>query len=151
MTVRIEPIKIKFLLEHATELFEAHKDEVVSAPSLMRVKPNAESYSTLESLDAVYCLAALDGMQLIGYSVTFIFDDWHDSDRKSASNDLLYVHPDHRRGRLGLRLMQETETEARKRGAHTMLWGARPSSSLSKICERLDYPVENIIYRRRLV
>ena len=151
MSVRIEPATVDFLLEHATELFEAHRDEIATMPDLMKVKPDVDAYKRMEASDALYCLSALDGVQLVGYSVNVVIANLHYSDLKTASNDLLYVHPDYRHGRLGLRLMRETENEAQRRGAHLMLWHAKQNSALSHICQRLGYSVQDVIYNRRLV
>lgn len=149
--IRIQLVTADLLLEHASELFQAHRDEIATMPDLMEVKPQIETYLHLESKDALYCLAALDGGSVAGYSVNFIASNLHYSDLRTATNDLLYVHPNYRQGRLGLRLMRETENEAKRRGAHLMLWHAKKDSALSHICDRLGYGVQDVIYNRRLV
>lgn len=57
----------------------------------------------------------------------------------AASLPLLFVHPDYRRGREGLRLIQLAEDEAEKAGAQLMMTHGGIHNGVHRIFEWLDY------------
>jgi GNAT superfamily N-acetyltransferase len=65
-------------------------------------------------------------------------------------NDVLYVHPDYRKSRLGLSLIKATESLAKSKGAQVVLWHAKPNTSLDTLMPRLGYGVQDIIYLKEI-
>lgn len=65
-------------------------------------------------------------------------------------NDLLFVAEEHRKTRVGLDLIRETEKQAFARGAEMMLWHAKENTSLSILMPKLGYSVQDIIYSKVL-
>jgi len=129
-------------------LLQAHRDELATAKHLMELAPNWDAYRALEQCGALLALIAyLDG-EIVGYSVNFIGPHMHYSGLRYAHNDALYVKPEHRGGRLGLKLMRETEWLAREKGARMMMWHAKPGTALERILPRLGYAVQDIIYSK---
>lgn len=57
----------------------------------------------------------------------------------AASLPLLFVHPDYRRGREGIRLVKLAEDEARKSGAQLMMTHGGVHNGVYRLFEHLDY------------
>lgn len=131
-------------------LLQAHRDELAAAPHLMALAPNVDAYHALENTRSLLALVAYRGEEIVGYSINFIGPHLHYSALRYAHNDALYIKPEYRRGRLGLRLMRETERLAQERGARMMTWHAKPGTTLEKLVQRLNYEIEETIYFREL-
>lgn len=137
-------------------LLQMHAGELATHPALMRLAPNWDAYHALENTRALLALIAYAGDELtgdneiIGYSINFIGRHLHYSGLHYAENDVLFVKPEHRGGKLGVRLMRETERLAKARGARMMLWHAKQGSALTKLLPRMDYAVQDIIYSKEI-
>jgi predicted GNAT superfamily acetyltransferase len=131
-------------------LLQAHRDELAMAKHLMEVAPNWDAYHALEQCGALLALVAYLGDEIVGYSVNFIGPHMHDAALRYAHNDALYVKPEHRGGRMGLKLMRETELFVRERGARMMMWHAKPDTALEKILPRMGYGVEEIMFCKEI-
>lgn len=107
------------------------------------------TYEALEANGNLITFGAFDGDELVGYSVAMIVPHMH-YDMLCAHHDLLFVRADFRKGSLGLRLMRETETAAKARGAKFVVWHAKPGSTFETILHRIGYAVEETVYRKDL-
>lgn len=151
MSVDIRLLTVDELKDAAQELFVQHRDEIATMPDIMEVNPLFDAYYQAEEKGGLFILGGVDGGSVAAYSVNFIAPNLHYSALYCTTNDLLFVAKGYRNSRLGLRLMRETEDEARRRGCALMLWHAKPNSTLSAICQRPGYGVQDIIYHKRLV
>lgn len=131
-------------------LLQAHRDELATAKHLMEVAPNLEAYRALEQCGALLALVVYRGEEIVGYSINFVGPHMHYSNLRYVHNDALFVKPGHRSGRLGLRLMQETELRAREQGAAMIMWHAKPNTALEKILPRMGYAVQDIAFSKEI-
>ena len=131
-------------------LLRLHCDELATARHLMVLAPNVEAYRVLENTRALLALVAYAGSEIAGYSINFIAPHLHYAGLRYAHNDALFVAPQFRGGRLGLRLMRETECLAKERGARMMLWHAKPGTALNQMLPRMGYGVQDIVYRKEI-
>ncbi len=131
-------------------LLQAHRDELATNQRLMQLAPNVDAYRALENTRSLLALVAYRGDEIAGYSINFIGPHLHYSGLRYVHNDALYVKPEHRGGRLGLRLMRETEWLARERGARLMMWHAKPGTALEKLMPRLGYGVQDIVFSKEI-
>lgn len=147
----IEPLTAEALEREGGDMLRAHYDEVALHKDLMVLRPRWEVYHLMQEAGTLFALGArVDGL-LVGYSASFIADHLHYASLRYAQNDVLFVAPEHRKTRLGIRLISETETEAKARGARMMLWHAKPQTPLDFLLSRSDrYSVQDVIYSKRL-
>jgi hypothetical protein len=111
--VNIRPISVAEMREHAGPLLRAHWDEVAKLRHLMVLDPNWELYEAVEERGNLLAMAAHDDDgRMMGYSVSFLQYHAHYAGLRYAQNDVLFVAPEARDTRLGLRLIQATEAEA---------------------------------------
>ncbi len=131
-------------------LLQAHCEELATAKHLMELSPLVEAYRTMEQSGSLLALVAYVGEDIAGYSINFIGPHLHYSKLRYAHNDALFVTRAHRGGRLGLRLIRETEARAREKGARMMMWHAKPGTTLEKLLPRLDYAVQDVLFAREI-
>jgi len=151
-TASIRESSFADLLVAGAELFTEHWDEVAQQKHLMRFAPDTDQYYALEKAGRLLVLGAYLGDELIGYSVTFVFEKHlHYQHLSYAQNDVLFISKTHRKGRLGARLIWETERRAKARGARMMLWHAKEHPpELKELLPKLGYSVQDIIFSREL-
>ena len=138
------------MLAEAPILFEEHYTEIALNKKVMVLKPDEETYRKSEEMGNIFILSARQDDVLIGYSVNFITNHLHYADLKLAQNDLLFISKEHRGGRIGLKLIRDTETHATSLGCKLMLWHAKENTTLAAILPRLKYGVQDIIFSKEL-
>jgi predicted GNAT superfamily acetyltransferase len=128
-------------------LLAAHREELTVRKDIMELNPLVEVYRELEDKGTLLSLGVFDDDgSLIGYSINILAPNLHYGDVMMCQNDVLFLREDHRKGTLGLRLMRETESQAKARGAEVMVWHAKPGSNLDQVLQRLRYDVQDIVY-----
>ncbi len=130
-------------------LIEQRFREMGSAAEGMSV--DWEQYAALEAASVLITLAAEDGGELIGFSVAVLLRELHHTGLLCQST-VLFVAPLHRHGRVGSRLIAETERHAVLRGATSMRWHRGPHDhALGVLLGRRGYLVSpDIVYSRTL-
>ena len=134
----------------ADPLFEEHYEEIARNKQIMKLKPDEETYRKMESAQQIFILSARQDDVLIGYSVNFVTNHLHYADLRIAQNDLLFISKEHRGGRIGLKLIRETENHATSLGCKLMLWHCKENTTLSALLPRIKYGVQDIIYSKEL-
>lgn len=137
-------------IEETTALQREHWDEIAKNKHLMVLDPDVEQYHMLEQAGRLFAVLAYDGDEMIGYSVNILSVNLHYSSLLMAHNDVLFVKPTHRAGRLFMRMRDATIAEARRRGARLMLWHAKEGTPLAAILPRMGCSVQDIILSEEL-
>lgn len=147
---KVCPSTVAEIRERGRPLLRAHWEEIARNKGLMVLAPDWDRYAAIEASGTLFVLGAYDDAgELVGYSVTFVDTHLHYSGLVCATNDVLFVAPEHRGG-LGRQLMAETEREATARGARLLLWHAKQGTALDALLPRLGYAVQDIIYSKEL-
>lgn len=136
--------------EHVEGLLQEHYDEVAKNKDLMVLDPDWDKYFVLEEAGKLITVLAFEGSTCVGYCVSLLDTHLHYKGLLHSLNDVIFLHRDHRASSLGLRLIKQTEDEARARGAQLMLWHAKEGSALSKIMQAKRRPVQDIVYSHEL-
>ena len=138
------------MLAEAQILFDEHYKEIARNKQVMVLKPDEPTYRKAEEMGTIFILSARQNDVLIGYSVNFVSNHLHYADLKFAQNDLLFISKEHRGGRVGLRLIKDTENHAKSLGCKLMLWHCKPNTPLNEILPRLKYGVQDVIYSKEI-
>jgi predicted GNAT superfamily acetyltransferase len=132
------------------DLGREHYDEIARNKQIMVFNPDIERFQDIENSGLLLSIAAFDGDKMVGYSVTILSNHLHYANLNCAYNDMLYVHPDYRKGRVGLQLIRETQQRAKARGAQFMTWHAKESTPLAALLPKLGCKVQDIIFSEEL-
>ncbi len=150
MGYRIERGSVMDKQDAVWHLLVAHRDELTTNKDLMVLAPDWPRYKLMEDAGMLITLFAYDDDdKIVGYSCNLVGQNLHYVDLRYAHNDVLYVDPDHR-GRLGLKLIRETEKAAAEAGARMMIWHAKEHTPLKAIMPRLGYRVQDTLYSKEL-
>lgn len=107
--------------EVAKELFTlnlAHYNEVETKADVIPYNVNWDTVKMLFEHDLVSLVVARKDGEVVGYFANLIAEDFMTS-RLEAKELGIYIHPDHRGGRLFLKLLAEVEERLRARNVAT--------------------------------
>lgn len=132
-------------------LLERHWKEVAHYPDIPLV-PNWPKYAECENVGLLRIYTGRDDGRLTGYSVFMVHPGMHYSTSKEADEDLLYVAPEHRKGRFGLQLMQFAERELTAEGVQLLKRRTKVAERLNfgALLERMGYEPIDVVYGKRL-
>ena len=98
------------LWEESMPLFERHWEEIAVFKDIP-LSPSKDAYNTLEDVGMLRCYTARDDGRLIGYAVFVITKHLHYSQNVFAMQDVVFVLPESRMGRTGLKLLDFSEEQ----------------------------------------
>lgn len=138
------------LIAEMSPLLYEHWQEIATFKDKIPLDPDFPRYQKLDELGKILCLTARSDGNLIGYSVFVNQYPGHYKSTLSGLNDVIWVHPDHRRGRVGLLLIRQTEDALRTMGVKKMTWHAKPDTQLHALLLKLSYVVDEIMLAKLL-
>ena len=137
------------LLEEMKPLFADHFAEIQSVQGYP-LRPNYEAYLSFETQGLLKVFTVRSETKLVGYSVFFVKRSLHFTDLFEAVHDLLFVHPDYRRGSLGYRFIKWCDDELKSLGVKMVFQNVSYARDFSPLLKRLGYQIIDVIYARRL-
>ncbi len=131
-------------------LLERHYQELTVGKEVVVLEVDWDKYENLERMNMLSVVTARDEGVLIGYSVFFIYSHMHYKSLKAASNDVLFLDKEYRKGRAGLKLLKESEIQLARLGVRKITWHIKTSLDWSKILLRMGYAQEELVMGKLL-
>jgi GNAT superfamily N-acetyltransferase len=131
-------------------LLAAHYQEIASDQDIL-LDIDFQKYLAMERLGILKVYTARVDDVLIGYAAFVVAPNPHYLGSKQAKNDVLYVAPEHRRGRVGMRLLQFCDKQLTALGAQ-ISWHHQKIAhpALGRLLKHLGYEEREIVWARRL-
>ena len=146
MTTTIKVEGLDTLRPELDALAQEHYREIALYQDRIALAPNWHTYAGLERRGELVSLGVRVEGVLVGYALWVLRTHLHYEGCLTALNDVIYLHPNHRRGRTGLRLIDESEYILKVLGVDHILWHLKPSHDWSNILKRKGYALEEMIY-----
>ena len=106
--------------EECGDLIAAHWVEIAVWPDIS-LDPDWSGYENLEKAGMLVIYTVRNETnQLVGYAVFFMRKHLHYKGHSWAANDIVWVHPDYRDGKIGTNLVQFWEQDLQARGIHVV-------------------------------
>lgn len=137
VTYQVE--RVAEVIEEIKPLLEAHWGEIALYRDRFPLRPDYGKYLHLDSVGMALVATVRAGGVLIGYAVYFIMPHLHYQDCRIAMNDILYIKPEHRRGRVGIRLLGFAEDRLRQAGVDRILQHVKTQHDFGRLLERIGY------------
>lgn len=146
----LRTLSVEAAVAHIAPILQQHWEEVADKASYPNIVPDYDKYRLLAETGNIIILLAFDEGTCIGYSVSFLTQHLHYSDKRVCCNDVIFVRKAERyTTSTGARLMACTKREAKAEGAAVMQWHAKPNSDLNDaLAKRL--PVFEHVYTESL-
>lgn len=151
MAITVQVERFSDVIEEAQPLLERNWEEIANYRDFMPLSPNYARFAALEaSGKLVVVTARLDG-KIVGYaSYRFDFAD-HYSTIFVAQNGIIWVAPEYRGKRLGLRLIKRGEQEMLDRGVCVLQFHSKVQHPvLAKVLVLLGYEQTEVIHSKVL-
>jgi GNAT superfamily N-acetyltransferase len=133
----------------AEPMLAAHHEEIGRFKQFP-LDPDLERYRRLDDEGRLITLLATVDEQIVGYSCSIVQSNLHRKSLIFCQNDVLYVTPEHRKGRIGLFLIRETIHRAHTLGAKLVLWHAKPETAFNELLPRMGYEIMDVIWAKAI-
>lgn len=138
------------VVNEAEPLLQMHYDELATDKDRAALDPAWEEYAALEGMGRFHVFTAREDSRLVGYSAFFLNKHRHHGALVTATNDVLFLHPDQRRGRTGIDFIRFCEAQLKALGAQHIGWAAKPGTPLITILHRLGYATQEVLLTKFL-
>jgi len=125
--------------EEMKHLFDAHWSEIAMYKDKFKLNPDYDKYCTLESIGCLHTVTARNESGIIGYFLSFIQPHMHYMDCLTAINDIVFIHPDHRKGLVGYKLFKVAEKLIKAKGVHVMVINSKVKQDFEPIMTKLGF------------
>lgn len=150
MSVTFQEEKLGDFLEEMKPLLELHWEEVAAFKDKVKFDPNYELYFAIEEVGGLHCVTARNGDTLVGYFISLVHEHLHYQESRWAVNDVLFIHPDYRRGGVAVGMFKYAEDRLRELGVDVMTIHMKTYARFDSLVERLGYDNTEAIYAKHL-
>jgi hypothetical protein len=140
----VEPLSDK-LIGEVQPLIELHYEELTLHKQVVKLDPDWARYKSLADQKMITIITARDKGILIGYSLFFVNSHIHYKNNVVANNDVLFLHPDYRQGRTGLKLIRKCEQVLQEQQVDKIIWHVKYAKDFRQILYRLGYEDEDAL------
>lgn len=138
------------VVQEVQPLLQLHYEELCLHRDVVKLDPQWREYALLEQLQRFVVLTAREDGRLCGYSAFFLNRHMHYGGFTVAQNDVLFLHPDSRRGTTALRLIDWTECQLRDLGAQKVTYHIKFSHDWRPVLHRRGYSDEEVMCGKML-
>lgn len=146
---------ITFMVERWTDchaemsaLWDEHWKEVAINRDAIQLEPDLEQYFEYERTGALHVVVARDAGQIVGYHISIVRTHLHYKRSLSAFTDVYFLRKDQRKGRIGIRLIEEAERTLAARGVQKMFTGTKLHLNMGPIFEHLGWTPTETLYTK---
>lgn len=138
--------KLRIVKPEMEVLLPLHWQEIAGDKDLIKLDPDWNTYFSLEDQGIVHAVIARQAGRMIGYHISFIKPHLHYASSLQAITDLYFIHPDFRKGRVGIELFKEVEKTWRARGVQKAFTGCKTYKDMTTLFERLGWTFREKIF-----
>lgn len=119
-----------------------------AVPGLPIAAIRTDIYELMESSGNLFPIGAFDGDRLVGFIISSI-NVMPNYGLPVAATNAYFVLPEYRSSGAGLRLLRETEAQAKSAGAAGILIGCPKNGALAEVLERKRFAEVNRLFFKR--
>lgn len=134
--------------KEAQELMLLHFEEVATNKDSFKLNMDDESYEDAEEIHNLHAVTCRKDGKLIGYHVSFVRPHLHYKDSLTAYVDLFFIHPEHRKGRVGINLFKYAEKTLWHRGVQRIYMPTKLKLDVGALFERLGFTAIERVYTK---
>ena len=131
-------------------LIELHWNEIALNKDVIKLNPDWEAYQDLEDKQKLRVFTARDEGKLVGYFVVIVGANLHYKDHLFASNDIIYLHNDYRKGFAGVRLIKFAERCLKEDGVSVLTINTKVHQPFDRLLDRLKFSKIERVYSKYL-
>jgi GNAT superfamily N-acetyltransferase len=142
--------RIQDLWPEAMPLLTEHWREIAHYQDI-ELDPDIETYRKIEDAGMSRCYTVRNAAwELVGYCVYFVRPNMHYRQSIQASQDVLFLRKDLRKGSIGMRLIKYADEQLKKEGVQAVYQHVKAAHNFGPMLERMGYKLVDLIFARRL-
>jgi GNAT superfamily N-acetyltransferase len=141
----IEPFQV---VEDNFHLIKEHWDEVMTYGEFEPIEPLWEIYRMLEKAGNLISFVARKDGGVIGYAVFHLQPNMHSRNIKTASNDVVFLKKECRKGGVGKSFLEYCDEQLEKLGVNMIIWFVKPKPDFSGVLKAMGYHHQTSSYAR---
>lgn len=134
-------------LPEMQELFPMHYDELCVTKEFP-LEPNWTAYNFFAEHNMLRVITVRADGELVGYMVFVVQPHLHYKSCLTASEDIYYLRPDMRQGRIGLKMFKYAEEALRRIGVQRIVIHTKVHMDNSRLLEYLDYKLTDKLFSK---
>jgi len=150
MTISYQVEKLDDVYHGIQALLSLHWEEIAVLKDVIKLNPSYEIYRMLEDSGKLYILTVRDDGLLVGYFISIITKNPHYMDEVWAMNDIMYLHPKHRKALIGYTMIRKAEEGLKALGATVTTVHVKIEHPLDALMKKLGYTPNEVNYIRKL-
>lgn len=108
-------------------------------------------YQQVEDIGQVRIFTVRKDGVLVGYAAFFVRTNLHYRDSMQAANDVIFISPEHRSGRIGVNLVRFAEAALREEGVQLIAYHAKLAHpTLGLLLQHTGYTPGETVFTKRL-
>ena len=154
--VSVKPPRITLARERASTVLDdikplliAHYREIAHFQDIP-LDPDYTRYLEMDLKGLLRIYTVRDHELLVGYALYFVMPALHYRGSLQAFQDILFIHPDYRKGRSGMALLKFSHEALKSDGVQVVRQHVKAAHNFGPLLERLGYELEDLIYTKRL-
>lgn len=131
-------------------LLNSHWEEIALNKEKIKLNPDWDAYQSFEDQGKLKIFTARDDGQLVGYFVVIVGTNIHYKDHLFASNDIIYLSPNHRKGFTGIKLIKFAEKCLKNDGVSVLTINTKVHQPFDKLMDFLKFRKIERVYSKYL-
>lgn len=143
---RLQKVGVRYQVERWSDLLPdlkpvlpAHYAELSVTKDAFPLDPDFDAYARMETAGVLHCITARDDDALVGYVIAMVTPNLHYRTCLMCVEDVYYLKPEYRKGRIGLGLFKVFESRMREIGVHRIVLTTKVHLDNSRLFEYLGY------------
>jgi N-acetylglutamate synthase-like GNAT family acetyltransferase len=137
--------------DEAKELLNMHYDEIALNKDLLKLNPSIEQYETAEKNGILKIFTARSEGKIVGYFAVLVNKSLHYQDHLYATNDVIFLHPDHRKGYTASKLIKFSIECLAQDGVSMLFMNTKIHKPFDLLLQRLGFQHIENVYTKRLI
>lgn len=130
-------------------LLFAHWEEIATWSDIP-MDPDREAYEAIEDAGLLRLYTARNAQGLVGYAAYVVRTHLHYRGSVQAVQDVVYLRPEYRQGRIGQKLLEAADADLASEGVQVVFQHVKLAHNFGPLLERLGYEHLENVYARRL-
>jgi N-acetylglutamate synthase-like GNAT family acetyltransferase len=123
-----------------------HWGEIALDKEKIKLNPDIDTFQLLEDCDHLHIITLRDDGKLVGYHASIVRAHLHYKDSLTAYVDMYFIHPDYRKGRVGIDLFKYAEKSLSERGCERIYTGTKLHKDMGVLLSRLGHKETERLY-----
>jgi len=134
--------------EEMQELIVDHWEEIAVNKDKIKLNPDWEFYRKVADEGYLGVYTVRSDSKLVGYFIVVAIANPHYKDHIFATNDILFLRKEYRKGLTGVKLLKFAEQDLKTKGISVIVINTKVHIPFDKVLERLKYNLTERVYSK---